>query len=271
MCKPQLLFGGLSIIFVGDPKQLPPVKDSPLWKILVQDMDVNVKAGLVAFASIKNVVVLTDIVRQAGSDQQLFRELLCRLRMGRSTLADYETLKTRVKGWGTLSRVEEKFRTALYLMYTNDQVDQYNDEELVKLATNGERTCRIDAYHSSYLAQKVPADLMMGLNASIRIARGARVMLTANLWTEIGLTNGAAGTVRHIIFEKDAGPPNLPIAVVVEMGDWYRGPSLPGLPKHVVINARTTHMQSLQSGFLERTQFPLRLAFAVTIHKCQGI
>ncbi len=49
---------------------------------------------------------------------------------------------------------------------------------------------------------------MMGLNASIRIARGARVMLTANLWTEIGLTNGAAGTVRHIIFEKDAVPPN---------------------------------------------------------------
>jgi hypothetical protein len=53
MCKPRLLFGGPSIIFVGDPKQLPPVKDSPLWKNFVQDMDVNVKAGLVAFASIK--------------------------------------------------------------------------------------------------------------------------------------------------------------------------------------------------------------------------
>jgi DNA replication protein DnaC len=271
MGKPQLLFGGLSIIFVGDPKQLPPVMDTPLWNRLVKDMDVNVKAGLVAFASIKNVVVLTDMVRQAGSDQQLFRELLCRLRMGKSTLSDYETLKTRVYGWGTLSRIEEKFRTALYLMYSNDEVDQYNDDELVKLATNGERTCRIDAYHNSPLAQKVPADLMMGLNASIRIARGARVMLTANVWTEIGLTNGAAGTVRHIIFEKGFGPPNLPIAVVVEMGEWYKGPSLPGLPRHVAINARTTHVQSLQGGYLERTQFPLRLAFAVTIHKCQGI
>jgi hypothetical protein len=55
---------------------------------------------------------------------------------------------------------------------------------------------------------------MMGLNASIRIARGARVMLTANLFAiglklvklfEIGLTNGAAGTVKHIIFEKGSG------------------------------------------------------------------
>jgi hypothetical protein len=104
--------------------------------------------------------------------------------MGKSTLADYETLKTRVYGWGTLSRIEEKFHTALYLMYSNDEVDQYNEDELVKLAANGERTCRIDAYHNSPLAQKVPADLMMGFNASIRIARGARVMLTANLLTE---------------------------------------------------------------------------------------
>jgi hypothetical protein len=78
-------------------------------------------------------------------------------------------------------------------------------------------------------------------------------MLTANLWTEIGLTNGAAGSAKNIIFEKDAGPSNLLIAVVVEMGDWNRGPSLPGLPKHVAINAWTTHMQSLQSGFLKRT------------------
>jgi hypothetical protein len=47
----------------------------PLWNRLKKDMDVNVKAGL---------------------DQQLFHELLSRLRMGKSTLADYETLKTRV-------------------------------------------------------------------------------------------------------------------------------------------------------------------------------
>ena len=48
-------------------------------------------------------------------------------------------------------------------------------------------------------------------------------MLTANLWQEVGLCNGAPGTVCHFLYKNDHAPPNLPIAVLVEF-DNYCGP-----------------------------------------------
>ena len=41
-------------------------------------------------------------------------------------------------------------------------------------------------------------------------------MLTANLWQEVGLCNGAAGTVYNILYLANHHPPDLPIAVVVD-------------------------------------------------------
>ena len=60
----------------------------------------------------------------------------------------------------------------------------------------------------------------------ICIAHGARVMLSANLWVEVGLVNGALGTVEAICYEGDQRPPDLPIAVTVKF-DSYSGPTLP--------------------------------------------
>ncbi|CAG8832125.1 2619_t:CDS:2, partial [Cetraspora pellucida] len=52
----------------------------------------------------------------------------------------------------------------------------------------------------------------------------ARVMLTANIWTEAGLVNGSLGTIHDILFE-EPGPPCVPTAVFISFDD-YKGPTV---------------------------------------------
>ena len=52
----------------------------------------------------------------------------------------------------------------------------------------------------------------------------ASVMLTMNLWSEVGLCNGATGKVIDIIYADNHSPSNLPVAVIVQF-DHYTGPS----------------------------------------------
>lgn len=73
----------------------------------------------------------------------------------------------------------------------------------------------IHARHSTEEARKIPPEEMSGLQPAICIAKGARVMLTMNLWTDAGLCNGATGTIIHIIYAANECPPALPLAVVV--------------------------------------------------------
>ena len=55
---------------------------------------------------------------------------------------------------------------------------------------------------------------------------GARVMLTANLWVDMGLVNGTMGTVLAICYGSGGASPHLPVAVMVRF-DSYQGPTLP--------------------------------------------
>ena len=70
---------------------------------------------------------------------------------------------------------------------------------------------------------------MGGLEPVLYLPKNSRVMLTRNLWTEVGLCNGALGTVRHVIYAKGHSPPVLPIAIIIivqfDKKD-YSGPSL---------------------------------------------
>ena len=92
-------------------------------------------------------------------------------------------------------------------------------------------------------------------------------MLSCNLWTERGLVNGSMGTVVAILY-RSGGPPDLPVAVMVQF-DKYSGPTWGG-DRCVPIAPVTRTWRSGQRE-LSRQQLPLRLAWAVTVHKSQGL
>ena len=106
-----------------------------------------------------------------------------------------------------------------------------------------------------------------GLENVVCIAQGARVMLTSNLWVQAGLVNGAVGTVAAICYKSDQHPPCLPVAVTVRF-DSYAGPTLPDGSVPITPLRRTWLSTDKQCSHL---QLPLKLAWAVTIHKSQGM
>lgn len=85
-----------------------------------------------------------------------------------------------------------------------------------KLYALGCPVAQINAVHSSPLAASTIPDNANGLHPVIFLAENAQVVLTANVWTEVGLCNGAPGTVYQTLFMEGQAPPNLPIAVLVD-------------------------------------------------------
>ncbi|XP_028417864.1 ATP-dependent DNA helicase PIF1-like [Dendronephthya gigantea] len=260
----QLVIMTKCLILTGDPGQLPPVADKPLYH--AKPSNAVGEQGYQAYHMFDKVVKLTVNQRVQGmtSEQIQFRDLLLRLRKGESTVDDWKLLLTRQPS-SVINLCE--FADATRLFYSNEQVANYNNEQITKLKYP---IAHINALHSSPLAKKISSDDMSGLEPVVFLAKGARVILTMNLWSNVGLCNRATGIVVDIVYQNNHQPPDLPIAVIIEFEN-YRGPAFNvDKPSCIPIYPITVSSQS-ETGFHERQQLPLRLAWALTIHKSQGL
>jgi ATP-dependent exoDNAse (exonuclease V) alpha subunit len=212
---------------------------------------------------------LTEQVRQQGADQVVFRGLLDRLRMGEPVRNDWNILQQRMISPNTNAE-RARLDRSVHIQANLNDVKKANAEKLEQLATNNaeSRTCRINALEeparSSY---GLDDEDFAGLQKSVYLARGSKVMITSNIWVEHGVVNGTIGYVREIIFAEGAGPPSLPICVIVELPNTYTGPSIPGLPFHVVIEPRVATALNKKGVYVDRHQLPLRVCYSITIHK----
>ena len=262
-------FGGMNFLIFGDFKQLEPVGGISLARNDTTSVAPGVMEGFTLFELFKTVITLTEVRRQSDASQVRFRETLERIRNCKATHNDYRFLSTRIRG-ADLAYTEEFERGGyIYIVPTREKVNTHNTNMLEELILNTQcRKLKLIARNSCAAARSKPAETYRGLESEVMVAIGARVMITNNIWTEMGLTNGAFGVVLHIIFAANVGPPNLPEAIIVEMDEPYSGPSLPGLPRHVVITPISICDPDSMSN--SREQFPLALAWAITICKCQG-
>ena len=257
-------FGGKSLILIGDPAQLPPVGDKPLYHSQPTS-DIG-EQGYFMYHQFETVVRLQTNHRVLGSDpeQQNFRQLLDRLRTADSTTEDWQLLLTRQPS--SVENIDD-FEDAVRLFFKNEDVNNHNNKRLLSL---NKPIAQINAHHSSATARNLDADEFSGLEPIIFIAKGATVMLTMNIWASVGLCNGANGTVVDIIYQHDHQPPLLPIAVIIEF-DNYSGPLFSEDMPHCVPICPVAVTTVVGGVTHERQQVPLTLAWAITIHKSQGL
>ncbi|KAG8896515.1 hypothetical protein FRC01_011744, partial [Tulasnella sp. 417] len=130
------------------------------------------------------------------------------------------------------------------------------------------------ALHTGIGAKRASEEDAEGLEKEILLAENAKIMITRNLWTTAGLVNGAQGIVHQIIYPPGANPQqDLPAVILVKM-DVYTGPPSPwtdGDISLIPIVPSIARWESSTGSQCSQKQFPLTVAFGITIHKSQGM
>ncbi len=203
------LFGGCSCLPFGDFGQLLPV--------IVSRFKPQCPARPCQTLAARHISSETG---NAGQDKSrvLFCCILCQLRDCQVTTDDRQHLMKH-----TPAQVQDiaPFSTALHLHPTVEAVVEHN---VTRVRANGQPIATIKAVHTGPNASKASPDDAAGLEPVICVAHEARVMLTANLWVDVGPVNGAMGTVVATCYKSGQCPPHLPVAVMVHF-DSYSGPT----------------------------------------------
>ena len=270
-------FANVSILAVGDLMQLPPVFQKAIFK--ETNHPLAQKYGSLWKKHFR-VIELTEIMRQKGDTT--FAQLLNRVRTGDQTEDDITLLKQRVTNDNNL-----QYPTDTQHAFTkNTDVDQHNNNMLqtlpgpiitiqAQINSKDDQTGRISTNIYNKKTQ---------LPQTLSIAVGAKVTLTTNVATSDGLVNSAQGIVTGFIPAIPSDPTLLqvfkPKFILIHFSNSQIGQSartnFTGIlqdPNSVPIGIyelRLAHNSKRAHITTTVKQFPIQLAWAVTIHKEQG-
>jgi ATP-dependent DNA helicase PIF1 len=233
--------GGIQTILVGDFLQLPPVLSSK-------------DEGYVLNSKIWNslnleIVLLTEVKRQNDIN---FINLLDEIRSANISLKSKEILNKRIIG-----NFKEKEIKDIVFVTTHNRVAEMINEERISKLTGEEIVFFAEQRGNEFDLTFYKKNSL--LKETLKLKQGCRVMLIVNLEVASGLANGTLGTIEK--FDEDSGFP----VVKFDNGD-----------KRIIENYTFKYQkfcrQKKETEILcEITQVPLIPAYALTVHKMQGI
>lgn len=234
----------IQLLVIGDFFQLPPVMQPETRDLLEQYYNMPVGRGY-CFNSQEwenfgfTTVILTETVRQKDAG---FIAALNELRVGDTSCLKY---------FNTLSKEDDRFP---YLVNTNEQAEEINNLKINELREK----YKCDPFLiKATVTGKVTTEMLVP--EEIRLYPGTRVMLVVN---DPGgrYQNGSCGTVTKIFTDR----------IEVQLDDGRRNVWVEAYTWKVMQSVVDEDGKICHEVCGTYTQLPLKLAYAITIHKAQG-
>ena len=262
-------FGGKTKLFVGDILQLPPVNGVPVFQSIPNQV-VALRLGYITTVNIwKETVVYDELtINERQKSDLTYSKILDEVRRGSTSEESIKILQERVIHMPVVekySRLKDQGKAPLCLFPTRKACEEVNTQLLNSLPSKIIQlhcTDEIDEASAPFKWNKKAqqhlkllnkdCNMTAGLEQVLNLAVGARVMLRRNINTEYGLVNGAIGTVLAITSA----------SVTVKFDN---------IPEPYEVTKIKSRFCVLKHFYIHREQFPLILAFSITIHKSQGL
>ena len=242
-------FGGVQMVFIGDLFQLPPIVSDPVEKMKFQlhyESAYFFSSQVIKSGFDYEMIELNKIYRQ---DNRHFIRLLEAIRLNRIDYDDLEDLN---------ERCEPDFQGGdFYITLTsiNRIADSVNRKEILKL------TDKAYHFHASVEGKFDPRQYPTEI--SLELKKGAQVMFIKND-PQKRYVNGTIGKISKLddyeVFVEVESESGELSEIEVELTDWE-------ILKYKMNDQKGEIKSEVVGKF---SQLPLKLAWAVTIHKSQG-
>ena len=239
-------FGGKQMIFVGDMFQLPPVVKQGPEKELLRDIYRTDNFYFYKSEAVKRIrLVKIEFRKVYRQDDEHFLSILEHVRMNRITPEDVALLNTRIEA-------PSKNEMAVTLCSLNKTADDINNHYLSEI--DSPEFVYEGTVVGRFEEKRFPVD------QTLRLKVGAQVMFARNdqqkRWA-----NGTLAKVTKL--SKDE------ITVQIKDGNEYVVPACSWDSVTFEYNRDERKMKKEVVGTF--TQYPIRLAWAITVHKSQGM
>lgn len=242
-------FGGVQVLMIGDLFQLPPIVKNDEWAVLGQFYKgMHFFEALALRNSGMIYIELDKIFRQKD---QTFIDVLNKLRLNKIERSDVDFLNRFFK---TEAEIESE-KEVITITTHNYKADQQNRKELDALPGKSQ-------FFEAVVEKDFPESLYP-VPYTLELKVGAQIMFIKNDTSGEGrFYNGKMATVTG--FEEDG--------IEVKMSDTYMTYHLSREVwenKRYAVQEDTKEIQEEVIGTFQ--QFPIKLAWAVTVHKSQGL
>lgn len=249
--RPYEPFGGVQMLYIGDLFQLPPVVKAHEWQLLGETYQSPFFFDALVLKEAPPIYLeLKKIYRQSDSE---FISILNNIRNNTADSDDLDLLHLHYDP----SFVPYREEGYITLTSHNYQADNINKEELQKLPS---WQYKLDA-----VIEKDFPENAYPMDRTLYLKEGAQVMFIKNDKGESRrFFNGKIGAVEKIDGDEDkvwVRFPNEPELLLLEKETW----------KNIRYNYDKDNDEINEEVLGTFTQYPIRLAWAVTIHKSQGL